>query len=109
MKINLSDYPLVARETPFGVDLYAFWNKEIPMNKAEFNLICSKRDISLYVKHGMKPHRHWKVGDVKKYFGIKGTGQKLLDEFMAVRNQYYELNKIIQSSSNTTLVWNDTK
>jgi len=58
-----------------------------PMGRAIWNLIVSKRDISNYVRiRGMKPHRHWKVTDVKKYFGIKGTGQKLYDNFMALHD-----------------------
>ncbi|QDP68154.1 MAG: hypothetical protein Unbinned1473contig1000_32 [Prokaryotic dsDNA virus sp.] len=104
MKIKLNDYPLVARDTPFLNDLYTFWEGSINMNRAEYNLICSKRDISLYVKCDMKPHRNWRVTDVKKYFGIKGTGQKLLDEFMLVYNQYEELNNLIHSTSNVILV-----
>ena len=99
MIISMSDYPLVSKETRFFADLYAFWNKETAMNKAEFNLICSKRDVSMYVKHGMKPHRHWKVNDVKEYFGIKGAGQKLLDNFMQVRDEYYELTNLINSAT----------
>jgi hypothetical protein len=42
----------------------------------------------MYVKHGWKPNRHWKVTDVKKYFGIKGTGGKLLANFMKVFDEY---------------------
>ena len=53
-----------------------------------WNLVCTKRDLTMYVKHGMKPHRHWKVTDVKKYFGIKGTGEKLLADFMKVFDEY---------------------
>jgi len=56
-----------------------------PMGRAIWNLIVSKRDLSGYVR-GWKPHRHWKVTDVKKYFGIKGTGQKLYDNFMALHD-----------------------
>jgi hypothetical protein len=39
----------------------------------------------------MKPHRNWKVSDAKTYFNIKGTGEKLLADFMEVFNQYQEL------------------
>jgi len=27
---------------------------------------------------GLKPNRHWKVTDVKKYFGFKGNNDELL-------------------------------
>lgn len=58
-----------------------------PMLTAIWNLLVSKRDVSLYTKCGMIPTRGWKVSTVKKYFGIKGTGQKLMDDFMALYNQ----------------------
>ena len=57
-----------------------------PMGGAVWNLIVSKRDLTMWCKHGMKPHRHWKVSHVKKYFGIKGTGDKLLERFMVLFN-----------------------
>ena len=37
-------------------------------SKGMWNLIVSKRDLGLWSKIGMKPNRHWKVTDVKKYF-----------------------------------------
>jgi len=56
-----------------------------PMPTAIWNLIISKRDISNYVRiRGMKPHRNWKITDVKRYFGIKGTGEALLDRFLTL-------------------------
>lgn len=54
------------------------------MSWAMWNLIVSKRDISLYAKCNMKPNRFWKVSDVKWYFGIKGNGQNLLKQFMII-------------------------
>ena len=56
-----------------------------PMGRAIWNLIVSKRELSGYVR-GWKPHRHWKVTDVKKYFGIKGSGETLLNNFMHLYN-----------------------
>jgi|TARA_R100000789_G_scaffold44460_1_gene45560 hypothetical protein len=56
------------------------------VNRGYWNLICTKRDLSMYVKHNMKPHRKWKVTDVKKYFGIKGTGKLLLGRFLVLYN-----------------------
>ena len=58
-----------------------------PMKWSKWNLIITKRDLNLYVKFGMKPHRGWRVTDVKKYFGIKGTGEKLLANFMEIYNE----------------------
>ena len=51
-----------------------------PMGQAVYNMIVTKRDLEFYLV-GMKPHRRWKVTDVKRYFGIKGTKQKLMAQF----------------------------
>jgi ribulose 1,5-bisphosphate carboxylase large subunit-like protein len=59
-----------------------------PMGLGIWNLIITRRDITLWTKIGMKPHRHWKVSHVKKYWGIKGTGVNLMANFMAL---YYTL------------------
>ena len=74
-EISLSKYPRVFNiETPFWEDLYKHYSGERKgINRGEYNLICSKRDVSLYAKTSMKPHARWKVSDVKKYFNIKGT------------------------------------
>lgn len=56
--------------------------KETPA--AIWNLICSKRDLTLWCNIGMKPHRHWKVSDVKRYFGITGGRTTLLKKFMVI-------------------------
>lgn len=58
-----------------------------PMLTAIWNLIVSKRDLSLYTRIGMIPTRGWKVSYVKQYFGIKGSGQKLMDDFMTLYNK----------------------
>ena len=44
-------------------------------------MIVSKRDLSLWTKLGMKPHRGWKVSDCKRYFGLTGSGEKLMNAF----------------------------
>ena len=63
-------------------------------NRAMYNLIVSKRDIGLY-RIGMKPHRGFKISDVKRYFGIKGSGETLKTNFMEVFDKATELNKLI--------------
>ena len=62
-----------------------------PMGNAVWNLILSKRDLSLFTSEysdgrpmKMKPHIHWRVNDVKRYFGISGTHAKLMANFMAL-------------------------
>ena len=52
------------------------------VNRGVYNLIINKRDLSLYIKHGIKPHRRWKITPVKKYFGLKGSGETLLNRFL---------------------------
>ena len=43
-----------------------------------WNLITSIRDCRLYSK-GLKPHRAWKISDVKWYFGVKGNTHQIVD------------------------------
>jgi len=51
-------------------------NKQgLGVNRGVYNLICSKRDLSLFCK-GIKPHRKWKLKDVKAYFGLFDTNGK---------------------------------
>jgi len=58
-----------------------------PMKWSMWNLIVTKRDLNLWVKLGMKPNRNWKVSQVKEYFGIKGSGEVLLERFMVIYNE----------------------
>jgi thioredoxin-related protein len=46
---------------------------------AIYNLIVSKSAVRLWTK-GIKPNRHWKITDVKKYFGMNGTPKILLEK-----------------------------
>ena len=55
---------------------------------AKWNLVVTNRDLNLYVKTGMKPHRHWRITDVKKYFGLTGSGEKMLKQFTKIYKQY---------------------
>ena len=57
-----------------------------PMSRAYWNLIISIRDCKLYSR-GIKPHRNWKIGDVKWYFGVKGGAESIatkLEQYRAV-------------------------
>ena len=56
-------------------------------SKGMYNLIVSKRDLGLW-KMGMKPNRHWKVTDVKRYFGLKGNKEKLYDDICKMVDEY---------------------
>jgi hypothetical protein len=45
-------------------------------SRAYWNLIISIRDCKLY-SAGIKPHRAWKISDVKWYFGVKGNAVQI--------------------------------
>jgi len=53
-----------------------------PMNRAIYNLIICKRDLSLYHKTNMMPHKNWRITDVKNYFGLKGKIKALLPIYL---------------------------
>jgi len=68
--------------TPFLKDLGSgrtirYDGNDIPFGI--YNLIVSKRDLGLW-KVGMKPHRGWRVTDVKKYFGFTGHDREALHQ-----------------------------
>jgi len=46
-------------------------------SRGYYNLIVSIRDVKLF-SGGLKPHRHWRLKDVKWYFGLKGNTEKVL-------------------------------
>ncbi len=95
-----STYPLLAAraDTPFMRDLLAppMNVNGHPMSRATWNLIMTKRDLSMWTQFRTKPHRRWQVSQVKAYFGIKGTGQTLLDRFLALQD---ETNRMIADYS----------
>jgi hypothetical protein len=49
------------------------------ITKGNWNLILSKRDVSLFCK-GMKINRFWRLKDVKDYFGLKGNKESILEQ-----------------------------
>ena len=82
------------QETGFAQDLNSGETINVngrPMLVAHWNLICSKRDLHVWTKTGMKPHRGWKVSDCKKYFGLSGSGQKLMDNFLKLEEEFKSL------------------
>lgn len=73
-------------KTQFEIDWYKPMNiNGMEANKGYYNLIISIRDVSLWVK-GMKPHRHWRITDVKKYFGLKGSAENILQRLKDFRD-----------------------
>lgn len=55
-------------------------------SKGYYNLIVTIRDCKLYAV-GLKPHRNWKISDVKKYFNIKGNIQQLTTQLEEIKNE----------------------
>tara|TARA_R110002020_G_scaffold81770_1_gene202815 strand:- start:20 stop:709 length:690 start_codon:yes stop_codon:yes gene_type:complete len=92
-------YPMLAERA--DTQFYADLNRGGPgMPRGVWNMIISKRDLSLWCGPSkMKPHRHWKVSDVKAYFGIKGSGAKLLAQFMALVAEVDALGDAIQADA----------
>ena len=52
--------------------------------KGYYNLIVSIRDLGLY-EGGIKPHKNWKISDVKAYFGIKGTATQMRAQLKEIK------------------------
>jgi hypothetical protein len=50
-----------------------------PMSRGHYNLLVSKRDVALFCK-GIKPHKNWRLSDVKAYFGLKGSKESVLKQ-----------------------------
>lgn len=57
------------------------------MTKGIYNLLISIRDVQLFSK-GIKPHRHWRLKDVKMYFGLTGNTQKVLHGLMSLKAKF---------------------
>ena len=81
---------------PIGINEDCQFMKDISdtssnVNRGMYNLICSKRDLQLYVK-GIKPHRHWKITDVKKYFGMNGNPEVFLSKLTKLHEVLTERN-----------------
>jgi hypothetical protein len=55
------------------------------MSLGYWNLIISIRDCKLYSK-GIKPHRNFKITNVKKYFGLTGDASKLVVQLEDIKN-----------------------
>ena len=58
---------------------------------AMWNLITSKGAVKLWTK-GIKPNRHWKISDVKWYFGMNGNKDVLLKKLELLHKVLNEKN-----------------
>ena len=66
---------------PIEIDEDCKFLKDAETNQqmAMYNLITSKGAVKLWTK-GIKPNRHWKISDVKWYFGMTGNTEALLEK-----------------------------
>ena len=63
---------------PININEDCKFLKDLQNNQqiAMWNLITTKSAVKLYTK-GIKPNRHWRITDVKKYFGMNGNAEVL--------------------------------
>ena len=79
---------------PIEIDEDCRFLKDLQDNQqmAMYNLITSKSAVKLWTK-GIKPNRHWKITDVKNYFGMNGNAETLLEKLKV-------LHKVIMEADN---------
>ena len=82
----------VDTNAPFWVELHDEDRPTIQIQgstvpRCLYNLMVTRRDVNLYL-HGLKPHRGWKIGDVKAYFGLTGGKQKVADAINAMHDEF---------------------
>ena len=88
--VKYSLKPISMKKTPFVASLLKEEKINVnnqPMAFGYYNLIISIRDLKLYC-HGVKPHRRWKISDVKKYFGVSGSKEKVLEQLQELQRIY---------------------
>ena len=59
---------------------------------ARYNVIIVKGQLKLFSK-GIKPNRHFRLKDIKRYFGISGNTETLITKINAI-------DKVIQDTIN---------
>lgn len=70
--------------TPASKDKRIINVNGVDMNMSYYNLIIVSAHCKLYAK-GITPHRGWRFGPVKTYFGVKGNRQKVADTLTAYK------------------------
>ena len=85
---------------PININEDCKFLKDLQSNQqmAMWNLITSKGAVKLYTK-GIKPNRHWKISDVKKYFGMNGNARTL----------HIKLATLYDVLTNKSWAWNNNK
>ena len=72
---------------PIEIDEDCRFLKDLQDNQrmAIYNLITSKGAVKLWTK-GIKPSRHWRITDVKNYFGMNGNAETLQKKLETLYN-----------------------
>jgi hypothetical protein len=79
---------MTKQETQYELETESFINVNgFYMSRGVYNLLISIRDVKLYSK-GIKPHRGWKIGDVKRYFGVKGNVLKVIEQLENLHEEH---------------------
>ena len=79
---------------PIDIDEDCKFLKDAETNQqmAMYNLITSKGAVKLWTK-GIKPNRHWRLKDVKRYFGMTGNAEALLEKLETLHKVITEGDK----------------
>ena len=79
---------------PIDIDADCKFLQDAKTNQqmAMYNLITSKGAVKLWTK-GIKPNRHWKISDVKWYFGMTGNAETLLTKLETLHKVITEGDK----------------
>ena len=55
------------------------------VNRGVYTLIVTISALKLVLR-GIRPHRNFRLKDVKKYFGINGSAKKILESLLIIRD-----------------------
>jgi len=69
------------------------------LSKGLYNLAVCKGQVKLFSK-GIKPTRHWRLKDVKNYFGLVGGTNKILAQLEHLHNVIADINLTSERGSN---------
>ena len=100
INLDSAKFPNLLADTQFAKELIEGYNlgntNFMGTNRAVYNLLISRRDINLWL-NGIMPHKYWRLGDVKQYFGLKGGRKTILKNFMKVYNEHEEFKTYLVS------------
>lgn len=91
--LTIGDLTLI-QQSQFFIDLdVSLMVNSNDLGRGMYNLVVCKNQLSLYVKTGMKPNRHWKLKTLNAYFNLPGNASKLLIKLEGLYNHLTETSK----------------